>query len=200
MTPRRILIVYGTTYGQTEKIAHYLQDVLNADGYTAVVEAADRWRAEWSVDGYDAVVVGGSLIGGRHQRSVSHFLERNAPQLRQIPCAFFSVSGSAAGHDQRALAKVDAIINRLFADTQWHPATVERIGGAMAFTKYALPVKWVMKWISWRSHGPTDTSRDHELTDWLQVRQFAQRVAALAGGAPAQVQPAPLPEAAPGKT
>ena len=29
---RRILIVYGTTYGQTARIAHYIQDVLAAEG------------------------------------------------------------------------------------------------------------------------------------------------------------------------
>jgi menaquinone-dependent protoporphyrinogen oxidase len=44
----------------------------------------------------------------------------------------------------------------------------------MAFTKYNPLMRWVLKQISKRAGGPTDTSRDHELTDWQQVEQFAE--------------------------
>lgn len=188
MTARRILIVYGTTYGHTGKIARYIQDVLIAEGHEAVLEGADRWRPEWNVHGYDAVIVGASLISHRHQKTVQKFVEQNRTALNRLPSAFFSVSGSAAGTDARAIAAVDRLINRFLADSQWHPRTVEKIGGAMAYTKYSWPLRLAMKWISWRNHGPTDTSRDHELTDWVQVRRFAHRVLELIpvdAGAPA---------------
>jgi menaquinone-dependent protoporphyrinogen oxidase len=31
-----------------------------------------------------------------------------------------------------------------------------------------------MKWISKREGGSTDTSRDHEYTDWVSVERFAE--------------------------
>jgi menaquinone-dependent protoporphyrinogen oxidase len=43
----------------------------------------------------------------------------------------------------------------------------------MAFTKYPWWLRWIMKRISRSQGGPTDTSRDHELTDWIAVEQFA---------------------------
>jgi menaquinone-dependent protoporphyrinogen oxidase len=183
---RRILIVYGTTYGQTARIAHYIQDVLAAEGGEVVLEPADRWRADWNVHGYDAIIVGASLIVGRHQASVARFAAENRTALNRIPTAFFSVSASAAGTDPRAIAEVDRLINALLAEAQWHPRTVEKIGGAIAYTRYSFPVRMAMKFIAWRNGGPTDTSRDHELTDWAQVRQFALRVLALANATPAR--------------
>lgn len=181
---RRILIVYGTTYGQTARIAHYIQDVLTSEGCEVVLEPADRWRADWNVHGYDAIIVGASLIVGKHQASVAKFASENRTALNRIPTAFFSVSASAAGSDPRAIAEVDRLINAFLAEAQWHPRTVEKIGGAIAYTRYSLPVRMAMKFISWRNGGSTDTSRDHELTDWAQVRQFALRVLGLVHATP----------------
>jgi menaquinone-dependent protoporphyrinogen oxidase len=47
----------------------------------------------------------------------------------------------------------------------------------MAFTQYGPVLRWVMKRISRGRGGPTDTSRDHEMTDWAAVDQFAERLA-----------------------
>lgn len=37
---------------------------------------------------------------------------------------------------------------------------------------------WILKQIGKRNGGPTDTSRDHEMTDWQQVQHFVERFAA----------------------
>jgi menaquinone-dependent protoporphyrinogen oxidase len=55
----------------------------------------------------------------------------------------------------------------------------ELIGGAMAYTKYGPLLRWIMKQIAKRNGGPTDTSRDHEMTDWVQVERFVDRFVAL---------------------
>jgi menaquinone-dependent protoporphyrinogen oxidase len=49
----------------------------------------------------------------------------------------------------------------------------------MAYTRYNPVVRWVIKRISKRRGGPVDTSRDHEVTDWAQVRRFVDAVSSL---------------------
>jgi menaquinone-dependent protoporphyrinogen oxidase len=64
----RILIVYGTTEGQTRKIAGRIAEMARGYGHEAV--AADSAQHPPPVGaGYDAVIVAGSLHHQKHQRS-----------------------------------------------------------------------------------------------------------------------------------
>jgi menaquinone-dependent protoporphyrinogen oxidase len=47
----------------------------------------------------------------------------------------------------------------------------------MAYTQYGPLLRWITKVMSKRRGGPTDTSRDHEFTDWKAVDRFAERLA-----------------------
>jgi len=47
----------------------------------------------------------------------------------------------------------------------------------MAYTQYGPILRWFTKIVSRRRGGPTDTTRDHEMTDWAAVDRFAERVA-----------------------
>ena len=49
--------------------------------------------------------------------------------------------------------------------------------GTIAFTKYSFALRGIMKRISRREGHSTDTSRDHEYTDWTQVTRFAEQFA-----------------------
>jgi len=54
---------------------------------------------------------------------------------------------------------------------------MEMIAGALKYTQYNFFIKWVMKGIARKEGGSTDTSRDHEYTDWEQVTAYARRLA-----------------------
>jgi menaquinone-dependent protoporphyrinogen IX oxidase len=62
-------------------------------------------------------------------------------------------------------------------ETRLSPAFIQSFAGAMAYTKYRFFLRWITKLISWRRGGPTDTSQDHDMTDWRAVDQFAKRLA-----------------------
>jgi menaquinone-dependent protoporphyrinogen oxidase len=53
------------------------------------------------------------------------------------------------------------------------PRRVVCFPGRLAYTHYGFLVRFIMKRIARREGGPTDTSRDHELTDWSEVARFA---------------------------
>jgi menaquinone-dependent protoporphyrinogen oxidase len=176
----RILVVYGTSYGQTAKIARFVADTLTASGHAAtLVNAAELGRRcalprGRSPRDFDGVIVGSSIIVGHHQRSVRRFVRAHHAALNAVPSAFFSVSGSAASRDVAKFAEALKISGDFARVAGWRPLLVESVAGAIAYTKYSPPVRWLLRRISASEGGPTDTSRDHELTDWAQVGRFVE--------------------------
>jgi menaquinone-dependent protoporphyrinogen oxidase len=190
MAARHFLIVYGTKFGQTARIADRMADTLIADGNeVTIVHTHDRrLPGNHSFAEFDGVIVGASIIKGRHQPAVVRFVRTNHARLSGLPCAFFSVSGAAGGSRPEDRARATGYIADFLSQTAWQPTMTDAIGGAIAYTKYNLITRWMMKLIERREGGPTDTSRDHELTDWAQVDRFTR---AFAARIPARVESPP---------
>jgi menaquinone-dependent protoporphyrinogen oxidase len=174
MSSRRILIAYATSYGQTAKIARRMSDLLIASGEAVTLVNVRNHPRDLHAGEFDGVIIGGSIIGGRHHRALVHFVRAHRPALNAIPSAFFSVSGSAASPLETERAKARGFVAEFLAATGWRPALTETIGGAMAYTKYNLLLRWIIKRTAKAAGGPTDTSRDHEVTDWAQVERFVE--------------------------
>jgi menaquinone-dependent protoporphyrinogen oxidase len=173
MSARRVLVLYGTSYGQTARIARRIADVLTALGNDVrLLDAADLPRGLTPRD-VDGVVIGASVVAGRHQRAVRRFARAHHAALGAMPSAFFSVSASAAG-GEATRADVYRLLSEFRTETGWYPPLAEGIAGAIAYTKYNPLVRWQMRRICAKVGGPTETSCDHELTDWSQVQRFAE--------------------------
>jgi len=177
MSSHRVLVVYGTKYGQSAKIAGRIAGLLTMTGKQVTLVNADDPPPGLAVDQFDGVIVGSSVISGKHRKSVREFVERHRDTMNTLPCAFFSVSGSAASYDEHGRAEARRMLDDFLRVTRWEPELTVTFGGAMAFTKYNVVLRWIMKRISARAGGPTDTSRDHDLTDWTQVQRFADAFA-----------------------
>lgn len=52
----------------------------------------------------------------------------------------------------------------------------EMIAGALMYSKYSLPLKWIMKRIARIAGEDTDTSKDYEYTDWKRVKRYAEQL------------------------
>lgn len=178
----RILIVYGTTEGQTRKIAERLAAELGQLGQAVEVRDATTVAEPLSEGAFDAVVIGASVHQGRHQAAVEHLVQANREVLERLPTAFFSVSLVAASPDAEDRKDAQDLIAAFCAKTGWQPSLTRSIAGALQYTEYDFLKRWIMKLIARHYGGPTDSSRDYEFTDWDDVarlaREFAQLVAA----------------------
>jgi menaquinone-dependent protoporphyrinogen oxidase len=190
MSARRVLVLYGTSYGQTARIARRVAEVLTASGNDVrLLDAAELPRGISPRD-FDGVVLGASVVAGRHQRAVRRFVRANHVALNAMPSAFFSVSASAAG-GEATRADVLRLLAEFRVETGWYPPLAEGVAGEIAYTRYNPFIRWQMRRICAKVGGPTDTSRDHELTDWSQVQRFVEAFARLLahaeheGGVPA---------------
>ncbi len=177
MPTARILIVYGSRYGQTARIANRIRQVLAERDFAVSLYQGDALPSGCRADDYDGVLIGASMVFGKYQRYVRDFVAGNGPALNRIPTGFFAVSGAAGSANPAERAEAERRLEAFCVETGWHPLLRESVAGAIRYTKYNFVLRWVMKRISRKEGGSTDTSRDHEYTDWVQVEQFADRFA-----------------------
>ena len=59
----------------------------------------------------------------------------------------------------------------LRADLAWTPWRVSCVAGRLAYTRYSFITRWFMRRIAGKEGASTDTSRDHELTDWTALTE-----------------------------
>jgi menaquinone-dependent protoporphyrinogen oxidase len=170
----RVLIAYGSSEGQTARIAEYLAGVIRDQGHDAF--PVDTKRAGIpEPDGYDAVIVGASVHLGKHQSCVRDFVREHRSALERVPSAFFSVSLAAQDTTDAARREVRGYVEKFVQETGWRPGKVGLFAGALVYTKYGFFKRWVMKKIASSKGSPdTDTSRDYFYTDWADVRRFAE--------------------------
>ena len=167
----KILIACGTTEGQTAKIADFIAELVRGHGHTA--DAVNVKQSDPGTDGYDAVIVGGSIHMGKHEEYVCDFIRRNRTALERQPSALFSVSLAAHGDT----ANAEAYVARFEQETGWRPGQVGLFAGALLYTQYGFFKRQVMKKIVRDKPGnlSTDTSRDYVYTEWDDVRAFTER-------------------------
>ena len=177
----RVLIVYSSYDGQTERIARRMAEHVGKSGQAAVVRPIDK--APETLDECDAVIVGGAIRYGHHSRELERWVTRHRESLAARPNAFFSVCMSAGGPGARpdtARGYLDQFRKR----TGWEPRSIASFAGACYYTRYNPFIRLMMRMIMGMAGGETDTSRDYEYTDWPEVERFAARFA-TAMGAPA---------------
>lgn len=168
----KLLIVYGTSEGQTRKIAEFLQKEAEKAGiYAALCDATCN---PINPEGYDGVMIGASMHMHKYQAAIEYYVKTHMATLNDMPSAFFSVSLSALSkdYDKESYQELTDLTDRFLIDTGWKPESTAFIAGALRYTQYDFFKKFIMRQIAKRGKGDTDTSHDHEYTDWNQVRSF----------------------------
>lgn len=175
----RFLVLYATREGQTAKVAGRLAEQLRGGGAeVSLIDAANTLVMQSLDPGrFDRLVFGASMHAGGLEKELVEFVNAHADAIVGRPRSLFVVLLSAAAKDPAlreewladARAKIDEQLRVAFDD-------VEMIAGALRYSRYPLPLKWMMRRIARKAGEDTDTSRDYEYTDWQQVADYANRL------------------------
>ena len=166
----KLLIIYGTTEGQTRKIARFMADILKGMGHE--VTLADASEDPPGPGLFDAVIIGASIHMHKYQAAVSHYITREASGLNRKSSAFFSVCLAVASDIEEEHHEAEQICSNFLFNAGWKPRMTIQIAGALKYTEYDFFKRLIMKMISKREGRSTDTSRDYEYTDWNAVTKF----------------------------
>ena len=172
----RVLILYGTTEGQTASISEYIAEVVrDHGGNEAETLDVKELPNGFALEAYEAVIVGASIHMGEHEEHVRDFVKENREALERKSSAFFSVSLTAREHRDEARAQTKEYVEKFVDETGWRPDMFGIFGGALRYTQYGFVKRHLMKKISKdKGSADLDTSRDYEYTDWNDVRHFAE--------------------------
>lgn len=183
-----VVVVYATREGQTRRIAARIATVLRSRGHGVDLFEAAHVPPDLDLPRYDGAILAASIHIGKHGREMCEFARANRAALERMPTLFLSVSMAAAGaadasataeRRRSAAANRDAMIARFARDTGFHATRSEAVAGALLYRQYNFLVRAMMRFIASVAGASTDTSRDHEYTDWNAVERYAAEFAAL---------------------
>lgn len=172
----RILIAYGTTQGQSRKIAEYMAEEVQRVGCRADVVDVSHPPAAAVQPVYAGAIVGGSVHAGRHPPTLAEFVRRHGEWLGSIPVGFFSVSLTSVKRDEISRREAERMMNGFLEETGLEPVRTCLLAGALRYSRYGFLTRWMMRRIARKEGGGTDTSRDYEYTDWDEASLFAREV------------------------
>jgi menaquinone-dependent protoporphyrinogen oxidase len=90
-----ILIVYGTTEGQTRKIAEWTATHIREHAHQAELRDSAALAPVLDLETYDAFIIAASVHQEYHQEAITNFVIAHREVLDAKPSAFISVSLSA---------------------------------------------------------------------------------------------------------
>jgi menaquinone-dependent protoporphyrinogen oxidase len=184
-----VLIVYATKDGQTEKIARRIADTLGSEGHSAELFDADHLRP-LDLGRFGAAAVGAPVHQGSYPSSIVRFARENRAFLDRVGADFFSVSLAVQSRTSDGRAQTLEVVDKLVQQSGWRPRRIGLFAGALLYTKYNFVIRWIMKRITAKEGGDTDTSRDYEYTDWVAVERFAREIAGPSEQVEASAAPA----------
>lgn len=166
-----VVVIYGTVEGQTRKIARNIAGTVQSEGHDVTVfDAADVEDVD--LDIADAVIVAAPVHIGKYPTGLVHWVRKQQKALQTIPGAFVSVSMASASAFPEEHREVEKITSRFLEETGWKPVAVHQAAGALRYLEYDFFKRLVMRHIAHKEGGSTDTTHDHEFTDWSALSGF----------------------------
>lgn len=167
-----VLIAFGTTEGQTRKIARAMARSIREVGHAATLYDCAERSAAPDVGEFDAVILAASVHHQRYQADVYDFVGANLETLKTKHTAFVSVSLSVtlASGEEEARRYVEDFAK----ETGLKPDTVHLAEGAVRYSEYGSSDELTVDLVVFKGQK-TMPKRDGnpEYTDWQALEKFA---------------------------
>lgn len=175
----RLLFAYATTDGHTRRVTERLAAVARDAGHEVTVVDVGAGEAP-AVEGFDLVAFGGSVHLGALQKPLLAYARDAAPALGETPTGLYVVCLAASQTDDAARRECDGYVEQFVDGTGVRPTHARAVAGVLAYTRYNVVKRFALRQIARLKGLSTDTSRDHEHTDWNDVERFGRALAEAA--------------------
>ena len=160
----KILIAYGSTEGQTRKIADAVADTIRKKGHEADLLDTSDVKSTTQTDAFDRIILAASVHEERHQESIEVFVLGNLHILKSKPTLFLSVSLAAAFDD--GADDAERYIAIFAENVGWRPDTCVPVAGAIRHDQYGHYREQVLAHVVLKGRQLDDPDADYEFTDW----------------------------------
>ncbi|QEP41879.1 menaquinone-dependent protoporphyrinogen IX dehydrogenase [Ectothiorhodospiraceae bacterium BW-2] len=168
----KILIIFSTTDGHTQKICSRLQEIIeNSNNQVTLSPISEADSID--LNSFDKIVIGASIRYGKHSPEIYKFINNNAQKFEHKPNAFFSVN-VVARKPEKSQPNTNPYLQKFLAQITWKPKKLAVFAGKIEYQKYSFFDRLMIRLIMKVTHGPTDPKTNVEFTNWSQVDDFGQ--------------------------
>jgi menaquinone-dependent protoporphyrinogen oxidase len=173
---KTIAIVTSSDCGHTTRIAQYIANQLDRFDLEAEIFNLSRDTTCTSSElvAFDGVLIGCPVYLGDFSQLLVDWTWDRHDLINRMPSALFTVSLNAADPRPKAREVDDRVLHSFMDQTNIEPRFVASLGGALEFTQYGFFKRCILQGVSAAAGGPTDTSRDFDLTNWNDVQRFVR--------------------------
>ncbi len=161
-TSSRILVAYATRTGSTVGVASAIGEVLAARGFAVDVKPI---RDAPSLDGYQAVILGSAINGGRWLPEATAYVQDHQQALSALPVALFCVHIMNLGDDEKAEKNRRAYLNPIREMVQ--PIDEAYFAG-MGMNPDEEPA--IVRWF----YRTFEIGGEGDCRDWEKIRSWAE--------------------------
>ena len=166
------LFLYCSRDGQTKRICEAMAATMLDSGKSCRLLEIAAPEATAALAECRQIIIGAPIYFGHLPRALYRFIAAHTTLLATRPNAFFCVSASAR-KPGRDCVETSAYLRRFLNRSPWWPQRLTAFAGTIAYPRYRWHERAIIRLIMHLSGGPTDTQREHELTDWDAVRRIA---------------------------
>jgi menaquinone-dependent protoporphyrinogen oxidase len=188
----RFLVVYVTHDGQTGRIARRITRQIvrgladhparRADGPAGGRPGVQSFRLGRDTPpapaGFDAVIAGGCVRYGRHDRVLVDYLRRHAASLASKTTGIFSVD-LVSRDPSKSDAGGNVYLRKLLDRIGFAPDLATAFAGRLDYPRYRWFDRWMIRAIMRALGGPTDPRAVVEYTDFAAVDRFSREMLKL---------------------
>lgn len=169
----KILIVYASMEGQSERIAGLVSDHLIRASHTALLlNANTEAAARPNLHLHDAVIVVAPVHNQMHHPAIVRFANRFGEALTKTPSALISVSLHAASGEPEDEEEMRQYVDILTGEARWLPRAVHYAAGALKFFELDFFKRWMARRLVASLEMEADPRGDIEFTDWPALYNF----------------------------
>ncbi len=167
----KALILFSSRDGQTREIAAYIANEIKEQQACDVINILHADSVDWTQ--YDRVLIGASIRYGKFHPAVAKFVKTHLQALQQRASGFFCVNLTARKPEKRS-PKTNTYTRKFLQQSPWQPDYCAVFAGALRYPRYRWFDRVMIQLIMRMTDGETDSSKEVECTDWLQVSRFAR--------------------------
>jgi menaquinone-dependent protoporphyrinogen oxidase len=174
-----VLVLYGTRWGGTEKVAQTIGKALQDEGHA--VEVVDAKEAPQSIDAYDLILVGSGLRADKWTKESEAFVAKNASAFKAKKLALY-VAALWLTAKTRLQRRQETYLDDFAAKYGLAPIALGYFGGLMDFSySHGLLVDIIVRVNrrNLRKNG-LDTASVHDTRDWAAIEAWGHEVAKIA--------------------
>jgi len=171
---KKILIIYASRFGQTEKICFYIQEQLLMKKLACDVVNIIALDETVNLIDYTHILLASSIYYGKHNKALLTWIDKYHDRFLNKIVGFISVNLTAR-KPNRDRVDTNIYTKKLMIESPYQFDIVDVFAGKLNYRQYNLLDRYMLRFVMWITKGETNFDTNKEYTDWGRIDGFIEK-------------------------